>query len=186
MDLSTLLGMLNQEIRTNALLPTGLSPNPPPGQRVGPPIPPTNVPLPPGLSPGLLPGQSIEPQAPPMATALPAGLRQTLPPGPRIDPKGPATIAASADVYHSSDTPTSPSLLTQSGVNAYVQLLNALSAAGHSEKSANLLTSTLLGASATLKSAYFQALAQLPAQLQAKDWRFSVSNGSLVFMQGEG
>jgi len=35
-----------------------------------------------------------------------------------------------------------------------------------------------------LKSAYQQALARLPQQLQTKDWRFSVANGALVFAAG--
>jgi hypothetical protein len=95
------------------------------------------------------------------------------------------TVAGSADVYHSSSAPTSPSLLTQSGVKAYVQLVNALAAAGHSENSAAVLTNTLLSASATLKSAYQEAVSRLPPRLQAKDWRFSVSNGRLVFAAGQ-
>jgi len=98
---------------------------------------------------------------------------------------GGAGNAAEADVYHSSDgTHPSPSLLAQSGVKAYTQLLSALSQAGHSEKSAAALTNTLLVTSATLKSAYQQALAKLPTLLQDKDWQFSVANGSLVFGAG--
>lgn len=101
---------------------------------------------------------------------------------------GAATATAAqalADVYHSSGgTYPSPSLLAQSGVKAYTQLLSALSQAGHSEKSAEALTNTLLLTSAALKSAYQQALTKLPALLQSKDWRFSVSNGTLVFAAG--
>jgi hypothetical protein len=97
-----------------------------------------------------------------------------------------ANAAAEADVYHSSGgTYPSPSLLAQSGVKAYTQLLSTLSQAGHSEKSAEALTNTLLVTSATLKSAYQQALAKLPGLLQTKDWRFSVSNGALVFAAGK-
>jgi hypothetical protein len=97
-----------------------------------------------------------------------------------------AAAEALADVYHSSDgTHPSPSLLAQSGVKAYTQLLSALSQAGHSEKSAEALTNTLLLTSATLKSAYQQALVKLPVLLQSKDWRFSVSNGTLVFAAGK-
>jgi len=97
-----------------------------------------------------------------------------------------SSTAASPDVYHSSGgAHPSPSLLAQSGVKAYTQLLNALSDAGHSEKSAEALTNTLLLTSATLKSAYQQALAKLPPPLQTKDWRFSVSNGLLVFAAGK-
>jgi hypothetical protein len=93
---------------------------------------------------------------------------------------------ALADVYHSSGgTRPSPSLLAQSGVKAYTQLLSALSRAGHSEKSAEALTNTLLLTSAALKSAYQQALTRLPDLLQSKDWRFSVSNGALVFAAGQ-
>jgi hypothetical protein len=98
---------------------------------------------------------------------------------------GNAAADALADVYHSSGgAHPSPSLLAQSGVKAYTQLLSALSQAGHSEKSAEALTNTLLVTSATLKSAYQQALLSLPSLLQSKDWQFSVSNGSLVFAAG--
>jgi hypothetical protein len=97
-----------------------------------------------------------------------------------------AAAESLADVYHSSGgTHPSPSLLAQSGVKAYTQLLSTLSQAGHSEKSAEALTNTLLLTSATLKSAYQQALTKLPALLQSKDWRFSVSNGTLVFAAGK-
>lgn len=105
--------------------------------------------------------------------------------GPGATNTRPNGSGAPADVYHSSGgTHPTPSLLAQSGVKAYTQLLNALSNAGHSEKSAEALTNTLLLTSATLKSAYQQALASLSPQLQAKDWRFSVSNGLLVFAAG--
>jgi hypothetical protein len=123
-------------------------------------------------------------QATQASTSSPTAPNANVPAG-QSDPKIPPAVGGSTDVYHSSDAPSSPSLLAQSGVNAYVQLLNALSAAGLQEKSAGLLTNTLLGASAALKSAYYQALSRLPPSLQAKDWRFSVSNGSLVFAQGD-
>jgi hypothetical protein len=97
-----------------------------------------------------------------------------------------AAAEALADVYHASGgAHPSPSLLTQSGVKAYTQLANALSEAGHSEKSAEALTNTLLVASTALKSAYQQALARLPVQLQSRDWGFSVANGTLVFAPGK-
>jgi len=97
-----------------------------------------------------------------------------------------AAAEALVDVYHGSGgAHPSPSLLTQSGVKAYTQLANALSEAGHSEKSAEALTNTLLVASTALKSAYQQALARLPVQLQTRDWGFSVANGTLVFAPGK-
>ena len=97
-----------------------------------------------------------------------------------------ATADALTDVYHASGgAHPSPSLLTQSGVKAYTQLANALSEAGHSEKSAEALTNTLLVSSTALKSAYQQALARLPVQLQSRDWGFSVANGKLVFAPGK-
>jgi hypothetical protein len=144
LDLSGLLSALNQEVQMNALLPSGLAPNPP--------------------------------KLPPTAAAIVAATATA---------RAADTVAATADVYHSLSAPSSPSLLTQSGVKAYVQLVNALSAAGHSEKSAAVLTNTLLAASATLKAAYQQAVSKLPPQLQAKDWRFSVSNGHLVIAAGQ-
>lgn len=97
----------------------------------------------------------------------------------------PAATGGPAVVYHGSAPSTSPSLLAQNGVNAYVKVLNALSTVGQDEKSAHLLTNTLLVSSAALKSAYSQALLKLPPALQAKDWRFSVSGGDLVFAAGE-
>jgi hypothetical protein len=102
----------------------------------------------------------------------------------RIDPVT-LLAAAAADVYHSSSAPASASLLSQSGVNAYIQLLNALSTQEQTASSANLLTSSLLEASATLKSAYMQAVSRLSPQLQTSDWRFSVSDGNLVFAPGQ-
>jgi len=112
-----------------------------------------------------------------------AGRPGSLTPGGATNP---AAAEALADVYHSSGgTHPTPSLLAQSGVKAYTQLLSTLSQAGHCEKSAEALTNTLLLTSATLKSAYQQALNQLPALLQSKDWRFSISNGALVFAAGK-
>jgi hypothetical protein len=108
-------------------------------------------------------------------TGLPALLQRTGSPGP----------GAAADVYYGSEAPASPSLLSQSGVGAYIQLLNALAGHEATDRSANLVTNNLGTASATLKSAYAAAVATLPAQLQQKDWGFSVSNGTLVFTQGK-
>lgn len=90
-----------------------------------------------------------------------------------------------ADTYYGSAAPASPSLLSHSGVGAYIQLLNALSTHESSDRTTNLVTNNLGTASATLKSAYFQALSTLPTELQQKDWGFSVSNGALVFTQGK-
>ncbi len=92
---------------------------------------------------------------------------------------------AGADTYHGSEAPASPSLLSQSGVGAYIQLLNAFANHEASDKSANLVTNNLGTASATLKSSFFQAVSTLPPQLQQKDWGFSVANGSLIFTPGK-
>lgn len=92
---------------------------------------------------------------------------------------------AGADTYYGSAAPASPSLLSHSGVGAYIQLLNAFSTHEASDRTANVVTNNLGTASATLKSAYFQAVAALPPDLQQKDWGFSVSNGALVFTQGK-
>jgi len=102
-----------------------------------------------------------------------------------LAPSRQVPLGGSADIYHNSEVPTSPSLLAASGVSAYVHLLGALSAAGSHETSANLMTRSLMEASAALKSAYHQATAKLSPQLQAKDWRFTVSNGRLVFTKGQ-
>lgn len=88
-----------------------------------------------------------------------------------------------ADIYHGSEAPASPSLLSQSGVGAYIHLLNAFGSQQTDNQSA--LTNNLGNASATLKSAYNQAVATLPAQLQQKDWSFSVVDGALIFTAGK-
>jgi hypothetical protein len=99
----------------------------------------------------------------------------------------PALMRASpsADTYYGSEAPASPSLLSQSGVGAYIQLLNAFASHEASDKTANLVTNNLGTAAATLKAAFTEAAASLPPQLQQKDWGFSVSNGALVFTQGK-
>jgi len=115
------------------------------------------------------------------AAALSAGNQGGLPAlVARANPSG-----LGADTYYGSEAPASPSLLSQSGVSAYIQLLNAFSTHEASDRTANLVTNNLGTASATLKSAYFQAVSTLPAELQQKDWGFSVSNGALVFTQGK-
>ena len=96
-----------------------------------------------------------------------------------------AGSAATQDVYYGSEAPTTPSLLAQSGVGAYVQLANVLSNNEVNARSANLLTQTLTTASSALKLAYSEAVAKLPTDLQQKDWGFSVSNnGTLLFTPG--
>lgn len=95
----------------------------------------------------------------------------------------PVPIAATnpADVYHALGLPASPNLLTQRGVGAYLQLLNALAGDELHEKSADLLTTSLRSASATLRFSYYEAASKLPPDLVSKDWGFSVSGGSLIF-----
>jgi hypothetical protein len=75
----------------------------------------------------------------------------------------------------------SPNLGPQKGIEVYIQLLNALAADELHEKSAGLLTTGLRTASATLRSAYYEAVSRLPSDLASKDWKFSISNGNLVF-----
>jgi hypothetical protein len=89
------------------------------------------------------------------------------------------------DIYHGSEAPASPSLLAQSGVGAYIHLLNAFATHQTDDQSANLLTNNLGNASATLKSAYNQAVSTLPPELQSKDWSFSVTGGEVVFAAGK-
>ena len=122
-----------------------------------------------------------------MSTALvattAAGSAATV--GPRLDPSTFASNTASADVYYGSGAPASPSLLSQSGVGAYIQLVNALASHSSDAQSADQLTNSLGNASATLKTTYNDAMSMLPAPLQGKDWGFSVFNGKLVFTAGE-
>jgi hypothetical protein len=93
----------------------------------------------------------------------------------------PIAVGNSADVYHGSGIPGSSTLLTQKGVAAYLQLLNSLAGDELHEKSADLLTTNLRSASATLRFSYYEAVSRLPPSLASKDWRFSLSNGSLIF-----
>ena len=92
---------------------------------------------------------------------------------------------ATQDTYYGAEAPATASLLAQSGVGAYVQLVNVLSSNEVNARSANALTQTLTTASAALKVAYSEAIATLPPELQQKDWSFSISNnGTLVFTAG--
>jgi len=92
---------------------------------------------------------------------------------------------ATQDVYYGSEAPATASLLAQSGVGAYVQLVNVLSTSQANTRSASALTQTLATASASLKLAYSDAIAKLPPELQQKDWGFFLSNkGTLVFTPG--
>jgi hypothetical protein len=99
----------------------------------------------------------------------------------RFSLPGPIATPNSADTYHGSAIPSSPNLLTQRGIGAYLQLSNALAGDELHEKSANLLTISLRSASATLRLSYYGAVSRLPPALVSKDWGFSVSNGSLIF-----
>ena len=214
MDVNTLLSTLIQAQAVSSLQ-SGLSPNLPATPRLDPNIPPaaagaaaavargSALPGGPSVATGLALASGTEIVS---GTAVAGGAAVTngaaTPGGPAVtggaaftggpaaaggpaSTGGTAATGGPAAIYHSSAPTASPSLLAQSGVNAYVHLLNAVSTAGQNEKSADLLTSTLLGSSAALKSAYSQALSKLPTALQAKDWRFSVSDGNLVFAAGE-
>lgn len=97
----------------------------------------------------------------------------------------PSPSGLGTDTYYGSEAPASPSLLSQSGVGAYIQLLNAFSTHEASDRTANPVANNLGTASATLKSAYLQAISTLPGELHQKDWGFSVANGALVFTQGK-
>ncbi|HEV7444321.1 MAG TPA: GFA family protein [Steroidobacteraceae bacterium] len=99
----------------------------------------------------------------------------------RFSVPSPIAGANPADVYHGSGIPASPNLLTQRGVGAYLQLLNAFAGDQLHERSADLLTTSLRSASATLRLAYHEAASRLPPALVSKDWGFSVSGGSLIF-----
>jgi hypothetical protein len=90
-----------------------------------------------------------------------------------------------ADVYYGAEAPASASLLARSGVGAYVQLVNVLASNEVNTRSASALTQTLATAAAALKLAFQNVVAKLPADLQQKDWGFSLSNnGTLEFTAG--
>jgi hypothetical protein len=159
MDLSTLLSTLNQGTDTGASAQTEL-----------------NVSL-------TQPELNVSPTQPELnVSAMQPGLNVSA--THRSDPVIAPAISGSADVYHGSGAPASASLVAQSGVSAYVQLLNVLATRQQYEKSSNQLTNNLGHASATLKLAYNEAVSRLSTQLQRKDWGFSVSKGYLVFTQG--
>ncbi len=113
---------------------------------------------------------------PPTASAVPADVR--------VDALVRIAGAGTTDVYHGSTDPHSPTLLTQKGVGAYVQLLNVLAGNESHEKSVNSLTVRLQNASSALKMAYSEAVSGMPPRLAAKDWSFSVADGKLVFTAG--
>jgi len=115
----------------------------------------------------------------PTASATTAGATPDAPTDQRFNIIAAVADAASADVYHA--TPASPTLLTQRGVGAYLNLLNAAAGDELHRKSADLLTTSLRSASTTLRTTYYEAVSRLPPELVSKDWSFSVSNGTLVF-----
>ncbi len=96
-----------------------------------------------------------------------------------------SAAGATEDIYHGAGAPASASLLSQSGIGAYIHLLSALASNESDQKSANLLTNNLGNASATLRATYSTAVATLSPQLQQKDWSFSVVKGVLVFTAGK-
>jgi hypothetical protein len=129
------------------------------------------------------PGTGVAAQASPSVFPQPGVSAPSLPQLTLAAPQGAG--GASADVYYGSEAPATASLLSHNGVGAYIQLINVLSSGSTEQKSGDPLTNTLANASAALKSSFSQAVATLPAALQAKDWGFSVANGQLVFVQGE-
>lgn len=102
----------------------------------------------------------------------PGTLNQPRPAGP-AQPQGTVALPGKAEVG------------LQAGIQAYLQLLSSVATDQVHEKSAAMLTAGLRAASATLSSAFFAAVSRLSPDLAAKDWRFSVSNGELVFSPGQ-
>jgi hypothetical protein len=146
------------------------------------PAPGTLTPVGTPASPGGAPASGFTISTALVATTA-AGSAPTV--GPRLDPSTFASNTASADVYYGSGAPSSPSLLSQSGVGAYIQLVNALASHAGDAQSADQLSNSLANASSTLKTTYNDAMSMLPAPLQGKDWGFSVFNGKLVFTAGD-
>lgn len=104
---------------------------------------------------------------------------------PAIDPAEPAGVNTAVDTYHGTDDPVSERLLARSGVDAYVQLSNIPAIDEKYEKSRDLLINGVAVATVSLKKAYIAAMSQLSTGLQRKDWSFSVSDGNLVFTEGD-
>lgn len=183
------LGTAAQSAPGTSVQPGGLSSGVPPG---------TNTAAQPGLSAFVArsganaapqPGSNASAQQGPSVSVQPgpglSGTTQQAGTTPQSRGTGNSSAGGSEDVYYGSSDPASPSLLNQSGVSAYVQLLGALTSSEQSGKNAEALTNHLLDASASLKFAYNEALSSLPAPLQQKDWSFSLSNGNLVFTGGK-
>jgi len=172
LDLSTLLNAVIQGAETGALAQVTPGVSAQPGAN--------------GLTqsgPGVQPSPSFSAaQAGPSLSAAAAALSVAA--QQRVNPAESLAASAFEDVYHGSGAPASASLLAQSGVGAYVQLLNALAGREQVERSANQLTNNLASASADLKSSYATAVSKLPAPLQQKDWGFSMADGELVFTAG--
>jgi hypothetical protein len=203
MELSTLLNALVQGSETATLAQVEPKSTPQPGDNASGQaglslsVPPElNVNGPPGLATATSPLASIPGQPAPNVVSQPglgAGQDVTVLPGPVATRSGSMLTLQSSGApggnsgrgvfYYGSSAPASASLLSQSGIGAYVHLLNAFASNEVDAKTATL-TDDLGNASTTLKADYYAAVSTLPAPLQQQDWGFSVSNGVLTFTAG--
>ncbi len=102
--------------------------------------------------------------------------------GPALDPT--TANPAGADTYHGADDPAAQKLLGESGIDAYSRLFNVGYVNDLYDRSVEQLTEVMPKASVGLVLSYHSAVNSLSKELQQKDWGFSVSDGKLVFLEG--
>ncbi len=88
-------------------------------------------------------------------------------------------------IYHGSEPYSRPSTGYPSGVEVYAQLLATEEEQRNYDKMFEMITWGIGQASDAMRDSYDVAMTIIAPELAAKDWSFSVSNGKLVFIEGE-
>lgn len=104
--------------------------------------------------------------------------------GQTLDPTTANPTGASLDVYHGTDDPDSQKL-AGSGVGLYARIVNVSYYNDLYDRSVEQLTDVMPKAAVALVVTYDAAVKSLSKELQQKDWGFSVSDGKLVFLEGD-
>ena len=106
--------------------------------------------------------------------------------GQALDPITANPTGASLDVYHGTDDPDWQKLAeTGIGVGKYAGIINVGYFNDLYDRSVEQLTDVMPKAAVGLVLTYDAAVKSLSEQLQQKDWGFSVSDGKLVFLEGD-
>src|SRR5262245_61807532 len=100
--------------------------------------------------------------------------------GQALDPTTANPTDASLDVYYGTDDPYS-----QSGFGVYSRIVNVSYYNDLYDRSVEQLTDVMPKAAVGLVVTYDAAVKSLSPELQQKDWGFSVSDGKLVFLEGD-